>query len=296
MKAANTKNTNAAATAMAATSASTTKVVLRPVRASALSRRFCTKPASMLDAQAQSMRLCRSIYRRQIIAANLSPPSRAEQEADAGGERERRIGPLLERLVDRVDHIVADLAHGADRFHALVLRVGNHALDIRPRALPRLAAPGGQNARDLLRQPRNVIAQCFQIFLNILAAGGCGFAGLLDGVARYVAHVCTGALLRLRVAKGVPGRLTGRARKSSIAHPGSFGSSDGSRCVPITSPTIDSGTARKAPIGPHNQAQNTIAMNTTSGLSVRRWPRLVGVRILPSIVVSATKAAGGSSA
>src|SRR5688572_32395291 len=41
---------------------------------------------------------------------------------------------------------------------------------------------------------------------------------------------------------------------------------------------INSGVARKAPIGPHIHAQKAIDRNTKNGFSVSRWPMIVGVK------------------
>src|ERR1700730_10693875 len=45
-------------------------------------------------------------------------------------------------------------------------------------------------------------------------------------------------------------------------HPGSLTSSDGKTWLTSTSATISSGTARKAPNGPHSQVQNAMARKT----------------------------------
>src|SRR5262245_52812026 len=65
-----------------------------------------------------------------LSTPSLSTPSRAEQESDADRERERRVGPLLQGLVDGVDHVVADLAHRVDRLLPLGRGIRHHSLDI----------------------------------------------------------------------------------------------------------------------------------------------------------------------
>ena len=79
-------------------------------------------------------------------------------------------------------------------------------------------------------------------------------------------------------------------------YPGKFISSRGTRWPSTTNETISSGTARKAPIGPHSQVQNTSARNTRNGLIVSRRPTMLGVMKWPSTVAIATNSAGASAA
>src|ERR1700733_4301490 len=64
----------------------------------------------------------------------------------------------------------------------------------------------------------------------------------------------------------------------------------------MTSPTIESGTASRAPNGPHIQVQKAKARNTRSGLSVSRRPMMVGVTKCPSVVVTAMSPSGAMNA
>ena len=59
---------------------------------------------------------------------------------------------------------------------------------------------------------------------------------------------------------------------------------------------IKSGTAKKAPIGPHIQVQNAIDKKIRNGLRVRRCPTNAGVRHCPSMVVTPRYANGAMSA
>src|SRR5262249_61063492 len=101
---------------------------------------------------------------------------------------------LLERLVDGVEHVVADLAHRVDGFLALGAgfrhRVLDARLDVRLGAAPRRAAPRRDDVSDLRGQVRDVVAQRFEIGLDVAARGRGGFARLAGGVpglARRVA-------------------------------------------------------------------------------------------------------------
>src|SRR5262245_17969090 len=84
------------------------------------------------------------------VGPNLSAPHRAEQKSDAERNGERRVGPRLERLVDGVDHLVADRLHGIHRFLSLGADIRLHTLDVRLRAAPRhiaFGAAGGTSAK-----------------------------------------------------------------------------------------------------------------------------------------------------
>ena len=164
--------------------------------------------------------------------------------------------------------------------------------------LPGLVALGGENAGELLRQTRDVVAQGLQILLDILGAGRGDLAGLLDSASlpyRVPYWTCsTCSLLRHCLEKSAWAANGPRAKKFHLTREALLRPTG--KVVEDHQAMIDSGTARNAPIGPHSQAQNTIAVNTISGLSVSRWPRIVGVMMWPSIVVSADEGRGGSSA
>jgi len=74
-----------------------------------------------------------------------------------------------------------------------------------------------------------------------------------------------------------PGSSIDTPKGHSSPYSGNFTSSEGTKWLKMTRPTIDSGAARKAPKGPHIQVQNASANSTSSGLSVRRRPTIVGV-------------------
>src|ERR1700724_980156 len=76
---------------------------------------------------------------------SLPPPCGAEQKSQSERERERRIGPVLERLVDRAGQVVADLADRIDRVASAVFHVRDRLVDPGARAAPRLAALGGED-------------------------------------------------------------------------------------------------------------------------------------------------------
>src|SRR5690242_9318660 len=108
--------------AAAAMTAQARTAALRPVRTWAFSAKYRSQP------------LMRSTHRRRTRAAPAAPaspaPHRAEQESDAERHRQRGVGPRPERLVDRIDHLVADLLDGIDGVLALGADVGHHALDV----------------------------------------------------------------------------------------------------------------------------------------------------------------------
>src|ERR1700737_4067300 len=97
------------------------------------------------------------IYRR-LAATSLSPPRGAEQESDADGKRKSRVGPFLERFVDGIDHIVADLAHRVHRLLPFAGGIRHRPLDVRSRARPSSIALGGDDVGDLLGEPPDVVA------------------------------------------------------------------------------------------------------------------------------------------
>src|SRR5689334_6795073 len=103
-------------------------------------------------------------------------PSRTEQEADAGSERQRRIRPTLQRLIDRIDHVVADLADRADAFHRLVLHVGYDTTDVGLGFSPSCATAIGKNVADLRGQLGDVLAQCGEIVLQVFRSRRSGLA------------------------------------------------------------------------------------------------------------------------
>src|SRR5262249_31146292 len=62
---------------------------------------------------------------------SLTCPDDPEQKTKCQGQTQRRIGPLLQGLVDRVGHVVADFADRLDCFPSLVLGVRDDTADIR---------------------------------------------------------------------------------------------------------------------------------------------------------------------
>src|SRR5206468_7979430 len=56
---------------------------------------------------------------------------------------------------------------------------------------------------------------------------------------------------------------------------------------------ISNGTANKAPVVPHTQAQNESEIRIDKGLIVSRWPTTIGVKKFASIRWKLMKAAGG---
>src|SRR5262249_36536385 len=140
--------------------------------------------------------------------------------------------------------------------------------------------------------PGHVVSQRLQVRLDIATRGRGGFAALsrriLDVPCRLPNRIpdragCVGhGLAPLSPKKYSPCRQRGAREKVPLprrarpCHSGSLLSSGGNRWVIVTRMTMVSGTARKAPIGPHSQAQKAMASRTASGLSVRRWPSTVG--------------------
>src|SRR5215813_177407 len=95
-----------------ARSAQTKRPELRPVLARARSSRYFRQPPI------------------QRFLRPLACPDGAEQKADRQRQRQRRIGALLQGLVDRVGHIVADFADRLDCFPSFVLGVRDDTSDI----------------------------------------------------------------------------------------------------------------------------------------------------------------------
>ena len=172
-----------------------------------------------------------------------SAASRAEQESDSDRQRERRVGPLLERLVDGVDHVVADLAHRVDRFLTFGAGVRNHALDSSTWRGPTPRCPWRRRCRAIcgvscVTSLRNASRSAWMSPLAAeaaLAALRAASLASLDGIANLsrIAVGRTGHWTYSDCALelfAVP--LTGRKRKSSIGEcrqPGSLTSSSGKR-------------------------------------------------------------------
>src|ERR1700683_4217249 len=97
----NTKAVSAAVTAIATQTNSVGDAPLRAWIASVISR-----------VQLLIMELVR---RRGDPLPRSAPPRRSEDEGEAGNQRQRGIGPALDRLVDGVDKIVGHVAHGMGR-------------------------------------------------------------------------------------------------------------------------------------------------------------------------------------
>jgi hypothetical protein len=126
---------------------------------------------------------------------SLFAPSRAEQESETGNKCERHVGPLLDRFIDGVDKIVGDIAHGIDRFAALILRAGHDVIDAGARPLPRRVAFVAEDIADLLGEPREIVAECLKIALKVarrlrrrplnIAQAFAGVLGRITNVVRY---------------------------------------------------------------------------------------------------------------
>src|SRR5262245_62766779 len=96
-----------------ARSAQTKRPELRPVLARACSSRYLRQPPI------------------QRFLCPLACPDGAEQKANRQRQRQRRIGPLLQGLVDRNGQVVADFADRLDCFPSLILGVRDDSSDIR---------------------------------------------------------------------------------------------------------------------------------------------------------------------
>ena len=100
-------------------------------------------------------------------------------------------GRVLIDFVDRIDEMAGDLAHGAGRLAALVLRLGNGVIDARFGAAPCGVAGTGDDARDLIRDLGEFLAQCLQISFQVAGSGGRGLAGFPHSLAsRFASVVC----------------------------------------------------------------------------------------------------------
>src|SRR5215831_6248107 len=64
---------------------------------------------------------------------SLTCPDDPEQKAKCQRQSQRRIGALLQGLVDRIGHVVADFADRLDCFPSLVLSVRDDTSDVRTR-------------------------------------------------------------------------------------------------------------------------------------------------------------------
>src|SRR5207245_11202955 len=82
---------------------------LSPVRTWALSAKYRSQPRIPATHRHR---------KRRGMAVKLPAPHRAEQESDSERNGERRVGPGLERFVDRTDHPVAGPMYGVDGFPA----------------------------------------------------------------------------------------------------------------------------------------------------------------------------------
>src|SRR5262249_33424351 len=95
-------------------SAQTKRPELRPVLARACSSRYLRHPPI------------------QRFLPLLACPDGPEQKANRQRQRQRRIGPLLQGLVDRNGQVVADFADRLDCFPSFILGVRDDSSDIRP--------------------------------------------------------------------------------------------------------------------------------------------------------------------
>ena len=80
-----------------------------------------------------------------VAAKSLSPPRCAEQESDADRQCKGGIGPFPQGFVDRIGHIVADLAHRVHSFLPFGAGIGHHPLDVGSCANPSRSAFGGDD-------------------------------------------------------------------------------------------------------------------------------------------------------
>src|SRR3954454_1500858 len=140
------------------------------------------------------------------VTVVLSSPSRAKQETNSDRQSERRIGSLPERLVYRIDHVIADLAHGMHRFLSFAGRIRHDALHVRARSRPGRVAFRCDDVGDLLGEPPDIIAQRVEIALDIAAGIRNGFAALPGRVLGILYAVANGISDRvLRVSRRAVG-------------------------------------------------------------------------------------------
>src|SRR6185437_11471247 len=126
---------------------------------------------------------------RRLAAPQSAPPSHSEQKSKRGGDRERRVRPLLDRLVDRLDKIVRYVAHRADCFLSFGLRVGDHTVNAGLGALPCGVALAGENGGDLVGEAAEIVAQCLQVVLDVARGRSGGVARLAHAFARFLQAV-----------------------------------------------------------------------------------------------------------
>ena len=110
---------------------------------------------------------------RVLTTPILTTPRRAEQESEAGYDRQRRVGARLDRFIDGVDEMVGDFAHGVDRFAAGILRAGNHVIDTGARLLPGVVALGAEDFADLVGELGEIVAQRLEIGRDVAGRLAC---------------------------------------------------------------------------------------------------------------------------
>src|SRR5207247_8456212 len=115
------RKTAAPAAAIAAMTAQVRTAALSPVRTWPVRAKYRSQPRIPATHRHR---------KRRGMAVELPAPHRAEQESDSERNGERRVGPGLERFVDRTNHPVAGLLYGVDGFLALGADVGNDVLDV----------------------------------------------------------------------------------------------------------------------------------------------------------------------
>src|SRR4029079_18532270 len=118
-----------------------------------------------------------------------TPPGRTEQESDPHREGERGVGAVLERLVDGIDHVVADLAYGIDGFLALGADIRDHTFHVRLCAAPGGVASGGENVGDLVGEAGDIVSRGLHSCLYIITRGSrsaATFAGRFLGLSHSI--------------------------------------------------------------------------------------------------------------
>src|SRR5215472_13388971 len=171
----------------------TNRPAVAPVRAWTASVISCIQPLIMCCAPGPTIgdRLAREAGRL-AAAPLLAPPVRAEEKAEADSKCQRRIGPVLDRLVDRVGEVARHVAHCAGGFLALGLGVRHDAVSAGLGPPPRGVAFAGENVANLLGKPAEIVAQRLQILLEVAGCGGGGFADLANAFASFLRRVSHG--------------------------------------------------------------------------------------------------------
>ncbi len=196
--------------------------------------------------------------------------------------------PCSQRLVDGIDHSVADFLHGVDGFLASGADIGNHALDVGFRARPGGVALGREDVGDLGKRRRRRLAAPAQIRLDmplaaeaalLLSRGVLGVSRRLpnryllivpDGSGHVACSTLNREILAVR-ANRAQGKVPRRRRAACIS-PAAC-SSGGNRWCHRDQHHDCQRHGEKRPASTPRQAQKASASRTARGLSVRRWPR-----------------------